>query len=154
MGLARQLSVSGQSTLPYISSLPPWAREVLGPFIEYTLELVGILIRWFLYPIWRLFPHWLRVIVAFVGVVIGSLLVLVITLLYKYWMYSFAFGRYLSRYRAFRSAVLFSIFLLNFAVDVYKRHWRVIFVSISLISFWYLTTPQDLESQDLDLLLL
>lgn len=150
MDLARQLSVSSQTPLPYISTLPPWAREVLGPFIEYTLELVGILIRWFLYPIWRLLPRWLRVIVAFVGVIIGSLLVLIITGLYKYWMYSFAFGHYLSRYRVFRSGVLFSIFLLNSAIDLYRRHWKVILVSISLVSFWYLTTPQDLEYHDFD----
>ena len=153
MDLARQLSASSQTTLPYISTLPPWAREVLGPFIEYTLEFIGFIIRWFLYPIWRLLPRWLQVIVGFIGVIIGSFLLLVITLLYKYWMYSFAFGHYLSRYRLFRSGVLFSIFLLNSAIDVYKRHWGTILVSISLISFWYLTTPQDLDSQDLDYLL-
>ena len=63
---------------------------MLGPFIEYTLELIGILIRWLLYPIWRLLPNWLRVIVAFIGVLLGSIIVFAVTLLYKYWTLSVA----------------------------------------------------------------
>lgn len=118
---------------------------MLGPFIEYTLELIGILIRWLLYPIWRLLPNWLRVIVAFVGVLLGSVVVFAVTLLYKYWGLSVAFGHYLSTFRIIRSGVLFVLFLLRAMMDMFRTHWRVISTSGSLILFWYLTTPEDLE---------
>ena len=84
---------------------------MLGPFLEYTLEFIGLIIRWFLYPIWRLLPRWLQVIVGFIGVIVGSFLLLVITLLYKYWMHSFAFGTLLaSRSGCSGAAVAFLCF--------------------------------------------
>lgn len=59
------------------------------------------------------------------------------------WNTGYAFGEYLSHYRIFRGGVLFSIFVLNHAINVYKHNWRFILASTCLIAFWYLTTPED-----------
>jgi hypothetical protein len=143
--LARQLSVTGQTTLPYISGLPPWAGEVLGPFIEYTLEFLGFTIRWLLYPIWRILPRWIQVAIAFAAVVVLSLILMLISLLRKYWNLSFSVGEYLSRFVIFRYTVLTLIFLLSKFISTTREHWRTVAISISLAVFWYITTPQDLD---------
>jgi hypothetical protein len=143
--LARQLSGTGRTSIPYISTLPPWAREVLGPVLEYIFELIGVLIRWLLYPTWRLLPRPFQVILAFFGVLLGSVIILVVTLLHKYWMWSVAFGRFLSRYTVFSGPVRFVIFVINRSIDVFKKHWELILISMSLATFWYVTTPEDLD---------
>lgn len=135
--------MTGQTTLPYISNLPPWAREVLGPFLEYTLELIGVIIRWFLYPFWRLLPGPLRYLLAFVFIVIMGSVMFIYQAMKWLWNTGYAFGEYLSRYRLFRGGVLFSIFALNHVVNAYKHHWRSILASTCLVAFWYFTTPED-----------
>lgn len=135
--------MTGQTTLPYISSLPPWAREVLGPFLEYTLELIGALIRWFLYPIWRLLPGPLRYALVFVFIILMGIIMFILQGIKWLWNTGYAVGEYLSGYRILRGGVLFSILVLDSIVDVYKHHWRFILASTCLVAFWYLTTPED-----------
>ncbi|KAF8316208.1 uncharacterized protein EI90DRAFT_3086982 [Cantharellus anzutake] len=140
--LARQLSASGQSTLPYISSLPPWAREMLAPVIEYTLELVGFIIRWLLYPIWRVLPRWVRVALTFIAVITLSVVAIMFSLTGKYWSLSYSLGLWLSNFALFRYPVLVCIVIFRAFVSFLRRHWKnAAFVS-SLVIFWYITTPQ------------
>lgn len=148
--LARQLSVTSQTSLPYISTLPPWAREVLGPVIEYTLELIGILIRWFLYPLWRLLPSWLRWLFAVIAVLFGSLLVLVVTLLWKYWLVSVAFGRWLARWTAVAVCVRGVMWVVGGVGEGMRKHWRLLVTSGALVLFWWWTTPDGFDEDDGD----
>lgn len=144
--LARRLAFTGVSAIPYISSLPPWAREVLGPFLEYTLEFVGVIIRLLLYPLWRLLPSSLQTTISFI---VMKLFLPVLNQLFGfiawYWRWSVASGEYLSQFRVVRGSVLGVLFSLRTMGKTLERHWKVVVVCLSLACFWYLTTPEDLD---------
>jgi len=117
---------------------------VLAPVIEYTLELIGLIIRWLLYPIWRVLPRWARVALAFMAVIALSGVVIIFSLIGKYWNLSYSLGLWLSKFAAFRYPVLGIIYAVQSSIGCIHRSWKTVAFMLSLTVFWYITTPQGL----------
>lgn len=142
--LARQLSATSQTSLPYISTLPPWAREILGPFIEYTLELIGMAIRWILYPLWQLLPSPLKWLLGFITIVLGSTLILAASAFLKFLRMSVAFGVWLSTWSWIRAATLGVSWVITRTASLARTHW-VLALAVMLTGIVWLTGPTDIE---------
>ncbi|KAF8323151.1 hypothetical protein DL93DRAFT_632657 [Clavulina sp. PMI_390] len=148
-----ELSVTGQTTLPYISSLPPWAREVLGPLIEYILSTLAFLVQFFLHPIWVILPRPIQIVLWFLALLIMGILGTILTSLVWVWWTGYQFGQYLSHFILFRALSTGVGLVLGFFSNIFRAHWKFFFMITFLSIFWYVTTPEDDDIDPFDVLI-